>query len=103
MDPITLAAVTSAVTVLGTKVAEGAASEAGKTLWGGVKELFGWKNEPASAEIAQCVAEHLQDYPEHASQVIQLLQHDKGAVGMLVGKINAEKVLVAQKIDTVNM
>jgi len=103
MDPIILAMLTSAVTVLGTKVAEGAASEAGKTLWGGVKDLFGWKNEPPSAEIPQRAAKHLQDHPEHASQVVQLLQQDKEAVGMLVGQINAEKVIVAHKIDTVNM
>jgi hypothetical protein len=103
MDPITIAAVTSAVTVLGTKVAEGAASEAGKTLWGSIKGLFGWTSEPPLAEIAMRAAECLRDHPEHAAQVIQLLQQDKGAVGMLVGKIDADKVVVAQKIDTVNM
>jgi hypothetical protein len=103
MDPVALAAVTSAVTVLGTKVAEGAASEAGKSLWGRVKELLGWKGEPPSAEIATRAAEHLQNHPEDAPTIIQLLQQDKGSVGMLVGHIDAEKVVVARKIDTINM
>jgi ABC-type uncharacterized transport system substrate-binding protein len=103
LDPITLATVTSAITVLGTKVVEGVASEVGKSLWAGVKNVFGWNNEPKAAEIAQCTAQHLQDHPDHASQVIQLLQQDKGTVGMLVGQIDAEKVVVAHKIDTVNM
>jgi type II secretory pathway predicted ATPase ExeA len=103
MEPVTLAAVTSAITVLGTKVAEGVATEAGKTMWERVLKLFGWSAAPPVAGLAHATAEHLQSHPEHAVQAIQVLKQDAGSVGMLVGRIDAEKVVVAQSIHTINM
>jgi hypothetical protein len=41
IDPVTLATITSAVTVLGNEYLKGVGSEAGKTIWIAVKLLFG--------------------------------------------------------------
>lgn len=42
--------------------------------------------------------------PDHAKQVVQLLQQDGSPVGQLVGTIDADKVIVAQNIiGTINM
>ena len=103
MDPIALAQITAAVTVLGTKVAEGVASAAGKSLWSGVVQLFKWKDVPPTSDLAKRTAEHLSQRPEDAPLVLQLLQQDNSTVGMLVGKIDAKNVVVSQKIDTLNM
>ncbi|HEY6248983.1 MAG TPA: hypothetical protein VI685_03425 [Candidatus Angelobacter sp.] len=103
IDSVTLATITSAVTVLGVKVAEGAAGEAGKLLWSSVKKLLGWKSEPNAGEIAQRVAEQIQEHPEYAAELMHLLEKDSGPVGMLVGQINAEKVVVSKTINVVNM
>jgi hypothetical protein len=103
MEPVALASVTSAITVLGTKVAEGVAGEAAKTIWERTLKLFGWSAAPPVAELAQATAEHLQSHPEHAAQVINMLKQDAGSVGMLVGRIDAEKVVVAQNISNLNM
>lgn len=101
MEPITLAAATAAITVLGTKVAEGVAGEAAKTLWESLLKLFGWNTAPS--DLARATAEHLQAHPEHAAQAIRVLQQDTGPVGMLVGRIDADKVIVAQNIHNINM
>jgi hypothetical protein len=102
-DAVNLATITSAITLLGTKVAEEAVSDVSKTVWARVKGLFGWTAEPPHAELALRTAQHLQEHPEQMPQVLQLLREDPGAAGMLVGHITAEKVIVAQRIDTVNM
>ena len=47
MEPLTLATLTAAVTVLATEVGKGAAAEAGKSAWGKIKSLFKWSAEPA--------------------------------------------------------
>ncbi|WIG93536.1 hypothetical protein [Myxococcus sp. SDU36] len=103
MDPVTLATVTSAITVLGTKVAEGLASGAGKSIWESVLKIFKWDAAPPVDGLAQATAEHLQAHPNHVAQTIQVLRQDTGSVGMLVGRIDAEKVVVAQSIHTINM
>jgi hypothetical protein len=103
MDAITLAQITAAVTVLGTKVAEGVASAAGKSVWANIVGLFGWKDDPPSADLAKRTAEHLHQTPQDAPLILQLLEHDDGTARMLVGKIDAKNVAVAQKIDTLNM
>jgi len=74
MDPITLATVTSAATVLATEVAKGAAGEAGKDVWTKIKSLLGWKAEPAPAELAPSIAATLLEQPALAEQLAPLLQ-----------------------------
>ena len=51
IDPITLASVTAAVSVLGNEFLKGMVTEAGKRAWTGIKALFGWTSDPAPAEI----------------------------------------------------
>ncbi|WP_148282418.1 hypothetical protein [Corallococcus coralloides] len=103
MDPVTLATVTSAITVLGTKVAEGVVGEASKTLWERVLKTFGWSSTPPTEQLAQTTATHLQAHPEQAAQALSILKQDTGSVGMLVGRIDAEKVIIAQNIQNINM
>lgn len=104
MDPITLATVTAAVTVLGSEFAKGALSEAGKDTWAKIKALFRWKRDPQPTQLAPAVAQRLQGDQELAKQIVTLLQQQPtGTPSSLVGSIDAEKVVVAQKIDVVNM
>ncbi len=103
MDAITLAAIVSAVKLLGTKVAEGAASEAGKAAWGRLRGVFGWENELVPSDLAVLTARHLEAQPERVPEVLQILKQGDASVRDLVGHIVAEKVVVAQKIRTVKM
>lgn len=98
LDPITLATVTSAVTLLGSEAVKGFASEAGKTAWGAIKSLFGWKVDPAPADIPERVATTLTASPELAHKVWELLRNnrDAGLAASIVGKVKAEKVIVIQ-------
>lgn len=103
-DPITMATITAAVSVLGNECLKGIASEAGKDTWQKVKSLFGWESEPKMFEIANQVATKLQASPELAQQVWELLKSNKeaGAAATMVGKIQAEKVVVSKTIVTRN-
>ena|SRR6185436_15917838 len=101
IDPTTLATVTAAVSVLGTEFTKGLAGEAGKNTWGQIKRLFGWNSEPQPSDLAGEVAKKLQESPDLASKVVKLLQENQGvgSASQLVGKIDAEKVVVAQVIN----
>ena len=44
MDPVILAVITSAVTLLASESLKGAASAAGRDAWGRIKALFGWQS-----------------------------------------------------------
>jgi hypothetical protein len=104
MDPIVLATLTSGATVLAAECAKGAASEAGKDVWTKIKSLFGWKKEPQLMQLAPTIAQRLQADADLARKLVDLLQQDRaGTASTLVGTINADKVVVARKIDTVNM
>lgn len=104
MDPIALATVTSAITVLVTEFARGAVSEAGKDTWAKIKSLFGWKRDPEPGVLAPAVAQRLHNDPELVRQVLAVLrEHAPETASALVGSIDAEKVVVATKIDVVNM
>ena len=100
MDPITLATVTSAVTVLASEFAKGALSEAGKDTWAKVKALFRWKRDPQPAQLAPAVAKRLQEDEELAKQIIKLLQQQPtGTPSSLVGSISID----AQKVAVTNI
>jgi len=78
--------------------------EAYESIWKRVKVLFGWEEAPAQDAIAPRISEHLTANPDHAKQVVLMLQQDGSPVGQLVGTIDAEKVIVAQNIiGTINM
>jgi len=104
MEPVILATLTSAVTVLASEVGKGIASEACKSAWGKIKSLFNWSAEPKEAELSAEIAKALQANEALAQQIVKLLQSQStGTASKLVETINAEKVVVADKIDTVNM
>ena len=95
MDPLTLATVTAALTLLGTEAAKGAASAVGKDVWGKVKSLFGWTAKPAPAQLPAGIAERLQKDDVLLSQVVELLkQQPTGTASAMVGSIVAGKVVV---------
>lgn len=103
IDPIALATLTSAVTVLGNEFLKGVAGEAGKTTWTKIKTILGWNSDPKPAEIPEKVATALSESPHLAEQIIELLKtHETGSPSAMVGKIEATggKVVVAQTIIT---
>jgi hypothetical protein len=98
-DPVTLATVTAAVTTLGLECAKSVASEAGKSIWGKVKSLFGWASDPAPDKLAHEAAEKMAAQPDLLEQVVALLKAEGGGTaGQLVGRIKAKKVVVAETI-----
>jgi hypothetical protein len=106
IDPWVFSSITTAVSLLGTEVMKGAASEAGKTTWAGVKSLFGWSFDPAPKEIPAKVADAIAISPEVLEKLIQLLRASKdGTTATLVGNIDARdsKVVIAHSVETLNM
>jgi hypothetical protein len=103
IDPIALASITSAVSVLGNEFLKGIAGEAGKSTWAKIKTLFNWQSEPEAEDIPHAVATALTQSPQLAAQILDLLkQQDTGSPSAMVGNIHAEggKVVVAQTIIT---
>ena len=100
MDPIVLATVTSALTLLGTEFAKDVASEAGKSTWAKIRGLLGWKSDPPAEDLAATLAGRLQEDPKLTSQLVRLLQESKdaGTAASLVGQINADKVIVIGEV-----
>jgi hypothetical protein len=106
IDPAVLSSIATAVTLLGTEVVKGTASEAGKATWAGIKLLFGWSFDPEPKEIPAKLADAVVVSPEHLEKLRQLLKATQdGTTATLVGKIDARdsKVIVAGSIDTLNM
>jgi hypothetical protein len=100
MDPITLATITASLTVLGTEVAKGAANEAGKNLWGKVKQVLGFTTNPPEKELARSVAEKLTQLPDDIlKDLLGQIKESDTTSGLLVGQIEAESVVVANRID----
>jgi hypothetical protein len=105
MDPITLATATSALTVLGTECAKGAASELGKDLWSQAKALLGFNHEPEAKELPRAIATRLQSDDALLSKVMELLANTNAQdssvqiAGSLVGNLHSQKTVVAQKIE----
>jgi hypothetical protein len=103
VDPVVLATITSAVSVLGNDYLKGVASEAGKTSWTHIRALLGWKSDPAPAEIPEKVANALTESPDMVEKVLALLKNNHaGTATAMVGKIEASggKIVVADTIIT---
>jgi hypothetical protein len=102
MDPVILATVTSAITLVATEVTKGAASEAGKALWTKIKGMFGWSTDPSPPDLAADIARKLANDAELTKKIVELLkaqpENDQRA-SSLVRNIDAEKVVVAGKIE----
>lgn len=104
MDPAIIAAITGALTALATEVAKGAAGQAGKDAWEKIKELLGAKSSEALEKAQSEIARQFETNPETAKKLLELLKSSQSKnVGQLVGSITAEKVVVANNIDTLNM
>lgn len=103
IDPITLATISSAVSVLGNEFLKGVAGEAGKTTWAKIKALLDWQSDPKVEEIPHAVATALTQSPQLAEEIVKLLKSaETGGASAMVGSIHAEggKVVVAQNITT---
>jgi hypothetical protein len=103
IDPVALATIASAVSVLGNEYLKGVATEAGKASWTRVKGLFGWASEPPAAEIPAKVAAALIQSPEMIDKVLCLLRTDHaGTATAMVGKIESHggKIVIADTIIT---
>ena len=103
VDPVALASITSAVTVLGHEYLKGIASEAGKSTWTGIKSLLVWISDPPPAEIPERVANAITAAPDTAHKLLELLKSNQtGTATAMVGKIEASggKVIVANTIVT---
>ncbi len=100
MDPVTLAVATSGLSFLAVECIKGAASEAGKNLWNGVKSLFDWQAEPDLDGLAERIARRLAEDDEAARRAVELIASspDVGTAS-LVGSINAKNVNVAKEIN----
>ena len=104
VEPAAVAAVVSAVSLLGSEYLKGAAGEAGKATWSAVKSLLGWGSDPPAAEIAPKVAQALAESPEIGVQLLRLLKTD-GRTASLVHDvvINGGKVVFAERVDHLEM
>jgi hypothetical protein len=101
IEPVALASITSAVTLLGSEFIKGVAGDASKATWSKIKQLLGWSVDPPVEEIPQKVATALTASPEVAEQLVKLLKEaNAGSASGMVGSINAAggKVVVAQTI-----
>ena len=92
MEPLILATLTSAVTVLASEVGQGIASAAGKSAWGRIKALFKWPAEPAEPDLSAEIAKSLAANEALARQVVEILQaQSTGTASKLVGRISVDK------------
>jgi hypothetical protein len=67
-----------------------------------VKSLLDWSSEPKLEDLAPALATRLSNDKKLAAQLVALLQEKSGPetfAGALVGKIDAQKVVVGQRID----
>lgn len=105
VDPTVVTTIISAVRLLMKSAASGAASEAGKAVWQRVQKILGWDETfGGSTEVESKVRAAIRDDPEIArSLTIALQQNEREPWGQLVGHIDAQKVVVAGTITTVNM
>jgi hypothetical protein len=106
MDPISLASLTAAVSVLGNELLKGMATEAGKSAWTGIKTLFEWTSDPVPAEIPEKVAAALTTSPDIAEKLLELLKSNQTgtATAMVAGlEVHGGKVIIANTIGTIIM
>lgn len=101
MEPVTLATITAAACVLATEAAKNFAGEAGKSLWEKVKGRLGFDSEPKPEDLPVEIARKLSSDTQATKDVLRLMKQSKSSsAASLVGRIDAEKVVV-QQINTV--
>lgn len=102
LDPVSLALTTTAVTALASKVYDGAAGAAGEALWQRLTALLGIDAKTEPAELPEAIEAALKRQEAKLDDVVRLLRENP-TTAPLVGTIHAQKVVVAQKIDKVEM
>src|SRR5436190_22408681 len=101
MEPVILATVTAAITVLATECAKGLAGQAGKDAWGKIKSLFGWSKDPNPADLSTQIAARLAEDRALAPAVLEILRTGAGAgtATQLVQHLKATKSIIALTIN----
>lgn len=99
MDPISLAVLTSSLTVLATEVGKGVAGAAGSSLWERMRSMLGWNSDPDAEDLAIRIAKELQANPNLSKEIAALMKEssDAGTAGALIGhlEIKGKNVIVA--------
>lgn len=104
MEPITISAITAALTALATEVAKGGAGEAGKAAWNRMRGLLGGKTHDAIEQAQAAVTERLDSNPAIIRELLTLLKSSQSVnAKQLVGSIDADKVVVAENVNTLHM
>ncbi len=88
MEPITLAAVTTAVVTLALDAAKAVATDAARQTWTKVKGWLGWIKEPATEDLATAVATTLAANTAAVEKIVaELKSANAGAASQLVSKV----------------
>ena len=89
MEPITLAAVTTAVVTLALDAAKEVATDAVRHTWAKVKGWLGWTKEPATEDLATAVATALAANTAAADKIVaELKSANTGTASRLVSKVS---------------
>ena len=100
MEPITLAAVTTAVVTLALDAAKEVATDAARHTWAKVKAWLGLTKEPATEDLATVVATALAANTTAAEQIVaELKTANIGAASQMVSKVS---VTVTNKTGPIN-
>lgn len=107
IDANALTQITAAVAVVGNEYLKGIASDAGKTTWSKVKQIFGWISDPEPELIATEAANALEEKPDLAPVLLELLKSECArAVAPLVRNIQVNdggKVVIAGSVTNLTM
>lgn len=103
MDPVSLATVTAALTVLATECTKGVAGNAGNEVWQCAKSLMGWTSDPSPADLAISIASKLNSDDRLAVQIVDLLKsttdHEDSAATLVNNVKSDGNTVVAVRDD----
>ncbi len=103
MDAISLATLTSGITMLAVECIKGVANSAGQDLWAEIKALVGWEDDPSIGDLASNLAQALNENEKLAAKIAKRMQSSASdALPLqLVANLNADggKVIVSKTIN----
>jgi hypothetical protein len=102
MDPITIATVTAAATVIGVSVLRGTAPDADKAAWDELQEVFGWDKQPTTDDLSATIAYQLINEEDVAGQVVYIIKTnaDKNTARLLGGiRLMTEEEAAAEEAE----
>ena len=103
MDPVSLATVTAALTVLATECGNGVAGDAGEEVWAIAKSLMGWESDPNPADLAASIATKLSSDDKLAVQIVDLMKSTTDSAdnaAALVSRVESDRnTVIAPRID----